>query len=208
LEISFFIKGFVIGMMVAAPLGPIGILSLQRTVSEGYLPGLFSGLGISTADAIYGSIAAFGVTAISGFLISQQLWFRLIGGAVICGFGFQVYSQAGSSKISSSTNATNCFGAYFSALILTLMNPALIISFAAIFAGLGIAYTKLNAYSALLLVVGVFSGSAIWWLILSCLARRLKMIFTESFVRRINHVSGVLIVGFGLFLVASAIFIK
>ncbi|MGD9053367.1 MAG: hypothetical protein PVG17_16035, partial [Desulfobacterales bacterium] len=79
MEISFFIKGFMIGLVVAAPLGPIGIISLQRTLSKGNLSGLFSGLGISTADAIYGALATFGVTAISSFLISQALWLKIIG---------------------------------------------------------------------------------------------------------------------------------
>jgi threonine/homoserine/homoserine lactone efflux protein len=94
LELHFFIKGFLIGFVVAAPLGPVGIISLQRTFSKGYLSGLFSGLGISTADAIYGSMAVYGVTAISSFLISQQLWLRLIGGIVICGFGLFLISSA------------------------------------------------------------------------------------------------------------------
>lgn len=192
--------------MVAAPLGPIGIISLQRTISRGYLSGLFSGLGISTADAIYSCLAAFGVTAVSSLLISQQLWFRLIGGIVICGFGIRIYSQNATPNISASTNHASCLGAYFSALVLTLMNPALIISFTAIFASLGIVYTSLTHFSTLLLIFGVFSGSAIWWVFLSGMASRLKMRFTDTFIQRINHISGVLIVGFGLLLVGSALF--
>jgi threonine/homoserine/homoserine lactone efflux protein len=202
----FFIKGFLIGLIVAAPLGPIGIISLQRTFSKGYLAGVFSGLGISTADAIYGAFAVFGVTAMSSFLLSQQLWLRIIGGMVICGFGIRIYSQAGYQKMAASANNKSCFGAYFSALVLTLVNPALIISFAAIFASLGI--TRTNHYASILLIVGVFSGSAIWWVFLSGIASRLQKRFTDSFIRKINQVSGFLIAGFGIMMVGSAIFSK
>jgi threonine/homoserine/homoserine lactone efflux protein len=195
-----------IGLVVAAPLGPIGIISLQRTLSKGYLSGLFSGLGISTADAIYGALATFGVTAISSFLMSQALWLKIIGGIVICGLGIRIYSQAGYQKMSASANNKSCLRAYFSALILTLMNPALIFSFVAIFASLGIVYTKSNPISTLLLIGGVFWGSAIWWVFLSGMARRLKTHFTESFIRKINYISGVLIAGFGLVMVGSALF--
>jgi arginine exporter protein ArgO len=113
-----------------------------------------------------------------------------------------------SQKISTSANNTSSFGAYFSALILTLMNPALIVSFAAIFAGSGIVYAKLSKFSTFVLIAGVFSGSAIWWVLLSGVASRLKTRFTDSFVRKTNHLSGVVIAGFGLFLVGSVLFMK
>jgi threonine/homoserine/homoserine lactone efflux protein len=208
LEIPFFIKGFLIGLVVAAPLGPIGIICLQRTFSRGYLSGLFSGLGISTADAIYGAFAAFGVTAMSGFLVSQQFWLRLIGGMIIGALGIRIFGQAGYQKMAASANHKSCFSAYLSALVLTLMNPALVISFAAIFASLGIVYTRSNHCSAILLVAGVFSGSAIWWVFLSGMASRLQKRFTDSFIRKINQISGLLIAGFGLMMIASAIFSK
>ena len=197
-----------IGLIVAAPLGPIGIISLQRTLSKGYLAGLFSGLGISTADAIYGALATFGVTAVSGFLLSQELWLKIIGGIVIIGLGIRVYNQAGRQKISKPVNNKSCAGAYFSALALTLMNPALIFSFIAIFTSLGIVYTNSNHFSILLLVTGVFLGSAIWWVFLSGMASRLKTQFTNSFIKKVNYISGVLIAGFGLLMVGSAVFFK
>jgi threonine/homoserine/homoserine lactone efflux protein len=208
LEIPLFIKGFLIGLVAAAPLGPIGIICLHRTFSEGYLSGLFSGLGISTADAIYGAFAVFGVTAMSGFLISQQFWLRLIGGTVIGGLGIRIFGQAGYQKMATSANHKSFFSAYLSALVLTLMNPALFISFAAIFASLGIVYNRTNHHSGILLVVGVFSGSAIWWMFLSGMASRLQKRFTDSFIRKINQISGLLIAGFGLIMIASAIFSK
>ena len=137
--------------------------------------------------------------------MSQQLWLRLIGGIVICGLGIRVYAQAGSQKIATSSNNKSYFGAYFSALVLTLMNPALIISFAVIFAGFGLVSSDSDTISTLLLIAGVFSGSAIWWVFLSGAASRLKTRFKDACIKKINHLSGVLIFGFGLFLVVSAL---
>jgi threonine/homoserine/homoserine lactone efflux protein len=108
--------------------------------------------------------------------------------------------------MSGSANHKSCAGAYFSALILTLMNPALIFSFVAIFASMGIVSTNTNHISSLLLIGGVFSGSAIWWVFLSGMASRLKTTFSESFIKKINYISGIVITGFGLVMVGSALF--
>jgi threonine/homoserine/homoserine lactone efflux protein len=204
LEVEFFIQGFFIGLSVAAPLGPIGILCLQRTFSEGHLSGLLSGLGISTADAICCFIAAFGLTALSGFLISQQLWLRLVGGAIVCILGVKIYLNAAPKKIPVSQNGSRHLGAYLSALLLTLMNPMLILSFTAIFASLGLVGVGANQYSAFTLVAGVFSGSAIWWIALSAIASVLRVNFTEKFIQKVNHFSGIVIVCFGLFVLGGS----
>lgn len=209
MEIPFFIKGFLIGFTVAAPLGPIGIISLQRTFSKGYLSGLFSGLGISTADAVYGSIAAFGVTAVSGFLVTHQLWFRIIGGIVISAYGIRIYGQSEAlNEVPAAGENKGCLGDYFSTLLLTLMNPALIVSFAAIFTGLGLVDTHTGIAPAFLAVTGIFSGSAVWRFVLSGMASRMKSKFTGALIRKINRVSGALILGFGIFILASSLFVK
>jgi threonine/homoserine/homoserine lactone efflux protein len=208
LEIPLFIKGFLIGLAVAMPLGPIGILCIQRTFSEGYLPGLFSGLGISAADAIYGGMAFFGVKALSGFLISEAVWFRLIGGIAIGVMGLRIYGRSRAEGPSPPADPSSCLGAFFSALVLTLMNPALILSFTAIFAGLGPALTTSPDASASMLISGVFSGSAVWWIALSGAVRRLKMVFTDDLIVKINRLSGAVIAGFGLAIIGSALLIK
>jgi threonine/homoserine/homoserine lactone efflux protein len=205
LEIPFFIKGFLVGFFVACPLGPIGIICLQRTFSRGYPAGLFFGLGISTADAIYAFIAALGVTAISSFVMSQQLWLRLIGGIVVFGLGIRIAGQAGKQIISPTPQNGMFWGAYFSALILALMNPAVIISFTAIFAGLGIMIVDSNYFPLFLLIAGVFSGSALWYVLLNSIASLLKRKFTDTFILKINRLSGSLIAGFGLILVGGAL---
>jgi threonine/homoserine/homoserine lactone efflux protein len=91
LELSLLIKGFIIGLAMAAPVGPVGVLSLKRSFAQGHLCGLVSGLGISTAHAIYGFLAAYSLTTISDFVLDQQLWLRFIGGIILCGIGFKTF---------------------------------------------------------------------------------------------------------------------
>jgi threonine/homoserine/homoserine lactone efflux protein len=192
---------------MAAPVGPVGILSLKRIFSSGHLCGLASGLGISTADAIYGFLAAFGLTSISNFLLTQQLGLRIIGGLILCALGIKTYFTSFSKKLSPFSDPGTYFGAYFSALLLTLLNPMLILSFAALFAGLGLVNQSTNQMTALAIVSGVFCGSAIWWVFLSGMVSMLSMKFNDTLIQKINHFSGILIVCFGVVVLGSAIFI-
>jgi threonine/homoserine/homoserine lactone efflux protein len=206
LEIIFFIKGFIIGIFVASPPGPVGTLCLRRTFSEGYISGLLSGLGVSTADAIYSFIAGFGLTGVLKFLISYQLWLRLICGIILCFLGINTFYHASSIKISTSPNSTSHVGTYMSALMLSLMNPAVIISFAALFAFMGLVGKGTNLTCSLTIVAGVFAGSACWWVILSGTVSMLNLKFNKRLIRRINHIAGILFVGFGLFMLGSTFF--
>jgi threonine/homoserine/homoserine lactone efflux protein len=165
-DIGFLLKGLFIGFSIAAPVGPIGLLCIRRTLANGRTSGLVSGLGAATADAIYGCIAGFGLTFISTLLISQQVWFRVIGGFFLCYLGLKTFfSRPAEQKASAKGNGL--ISAYASTFFLTLTNPMTILSFAAIFAGLGVASAGGNYVSAGVLVLGVFSGSALWWLLLS-----------------------------------------
>jgi threonine/homoserine/homoserine lactone efflux protein len=161
MDIIYFYKGLVIGFSIAAPVGPIGILCIKRTLTLGRWVGLASGLGAATADAIYGFIAAFGLTFISNFLIQQQTWLRLIGGAFLCYLGIKTFisQPAVSSAPSSHLSILNAYGSTF---FLTLTNPLTILSFAAIFAGLGLVNANSDYLSASITVLGVFLGSACW----------------------------------------------
>jgi threonine/homoserine/homoserine lactone efflux protein len=166
MEPSLFIKGFIIGFSIAAPVGPIGILCIQRTLSGGNLQGLVSGLGAATADALYGFIAAFGLTFISNFLVDQSIWFRLIGGLFLCYLGVRAFLKKPQEQTVSVANSTN-LSAYGTTFFLTLTNPMTILFFVGIFAGLGIVSESIHYASAGLMVIGVFAGSAAWWLLLS-----------------------------------------
>ncbi len=154
---GFYLRGLLLGFTIAATVGPMCILCIQRTFNKGYLYGLVSGMGIATADAIYGSIAAFGLTVITSFLVSEQNWIRLIGGLFLIYLGIRTILTRPAEK-AAEARANNYAGAYASTLLLTLTNPLTILSFAVIFAGLGIGATGGNYLAAALVVGGVFSG--------------------------------------------------
>jgi len=202
MEVGFLLRGLVIGFSIAAPVGPIGLLCIRRTLAEGRASGLVSGLGAATADAIYGCIAAFGLTFISKILFSQQLWLRLIGGAFLCYLGLKTFLSR-PAKQAASAQGDGLVGAYGSTFFLTLTNPMTILSFAAIFAGLGVASASGNYLSAGVLVLGVFIGSALWWLILSSGVGLFRAKFSPHGLRWVNRISGVIIAGFGLLALLS-----
>jgi threonine/homoserine/homoserine lactone efflux protein len=204
MEIGFLLRGLMIGFSIAAPVGPIGVLCIRRTLTEGRISGLVSGLGAATADAIYGCIAGFGLVFISNFLISQQLWLRLIGGAFLCYLGLKTLF-AKPAEYAASTKGIGLIGAYVSTFFLTLTNPMTILSFVAIFAGLGLANTNSNYATAGTLVLGVFIGSTLWWLLLVGGVGLFQEKFNQRGLRWVNGISGAIILGFGLFAFVSAI---
>ncbi len=190
------------GFSVAAPVGPIGVLCIRRTLAEGRASGLVSGLGAATADAIYGCIAGFGLTFISSIFISQQVWLRLVGGVFLCCLGLKTF-LARPVEQAASAEGNGLVGAYTSTFFLTLTNPMTILSFAAIFAGLGVASASGNYLSAGVLVLGVFVGSALWWLILSGGVSLFRARFSPQQLRWVNRVSGIIIMVFGLLALLS-----
>jgi threonine/homoserine/homoserine lactone efflux protein len=202
--IGFFFQGLIIGFSIAAPVGPIGVLCIRRTLAEGRASGFISGLGAATADAIYGCIAGFGLTFISSFLISQQLWFRVIGGTFLCYLGIKTLLARPAEK-AASAKGYGLAGAYASTFFLTLTNPMTILSFAAIFAGLGVGSAGGNYVFAGLLVLRVFLGSAAWWLILSGIVGVFRTKFDISGLRWVNRISGIIITGFGVLAFLSLI---
>jgi len=199
---SFFLRGLIIGFSIAAPVGPIGVLCIRRTLADGRASGLISGLGAATADAIYGSIAGFGLTFISSLLIRQQGWLRLVGGSFLCYLGLKTFF-ARPAEQPATAKGNDLLGAYASTFFLTLTNPMTILSFAAIFAGLGVGSASGNYFSAGILVLGVFIGSALWWLILSSGVGMIWKKFNPLGLRWINRISGIIITAFGLFVLLS-----
>jgi predicted secreted hydrolase/threonine/homoserine/homoserine lactone efflux protein len=202
--IDILLKGIAIGFSIAAPVGPIGVLCIRRTLSEGRTSGFVSGLGAATADAVYGCIAGFGLTFVSSFLIDQQIWIRLIGGLFLCYLGIRTFLAVPASEMAPASSS-GLIGAYGSTLVLTLTNPLTILSFAAIFAGLGIADTGGDYGAAAALVLGVFVGSGLWWLLLSSIASVLRSQFNTRALLWINRVSGFIILVFGLIALSSLV---
>jgi threonine/homoserine/homoserine lactone efflux protein len=201
---SFLLRGLAIGFSIAAPVGPIGVLCIRRTLAEGRASGLVSGLGAASADAIYGSVAGFGLTFISSFLVSHQMWLRLIGGVFLCYLGLRTF-LARPAEETTPPGGDGLGAAYASTFFLTLTNPMTILSYAAVFAGLGLASTAGNYASAGALVSGVFLGSALWWLLLSSGIGAFRERFNPRSLRWVNVVSGAIITAFGLSAILSTL---
>lgn len=204
MDLNFLLQGLIIGFSIAAPVGPIGILCIRRTLNGGRISGLVSGLGAATADSIYGCVAGFGLAFISNFLVKQQIWLHLIGGAFLCYLGIKTLLAKPANQ-AAAARENGLLGEYASTFFLTLTNPMTIISFAAIFAGLGLASTRGNYGSAGILVLGVFMGSALWWLVLSSGVGIFRKKFNTNSLQWVNRISGLIITGFGLFALLSAI---
>jgi threonine/homoserine/homoserine lactone efflux protein len=190
-------KGVAIGFSIAAPVGPIGVLCIRRSLRDGMAAGFAAGLGAATADAAYGAVAGFGLTAVSGFLIAHRFWIGLFGGTFLCSLGARAFlsrpaSEAAPEKVGSLASA------YASTLILTLANPATILSFAVIFAAFGLGAT-IDTRAAASLVLGVFAGSALWWFILSGGTSLVRSRVSPAWMLAVNRVSGAVLIAFGIY---------
>jgi|HubBroStandDraft_1064217.scaffolds.fasta_scaffold150924_2 threonine/homoserine/homoserine lactone efflux protein len=193
----FILKGLAIGFSIAAPVGPIGVLCIRRSLRDGMAAGLVSGLGAATADAAYGAVAGFGLTAISGFLIGQKFWIGLLGGAFLCYLGVRTFLSRPTEE-SAPERGGSLIAAYASTLFLTLANPATILSFAVIFATFGLG-AAIDYPAASSLVLGVFLGSALWWLILSGSVSLVRSRMDSARMRMVNRLSGAVLVAFGVY---------
>ena len=234
MSLLFLFKGLLLGFSVAAPVGPIGILCINRTVNKNFTSGFVSGLGAATADLFYGLIAGFGLTVISNFLLSQKLWINLVGIAFLLYLGLKTITKKdngskllenlpGFKNLEGLNNNNNLnlkskkeqemkfdnsadnglFKDYLSTLFITITNPLTILFFLAVFAGLGMSGSINGLYSPILLVTGVFLGSCSWWLILSCITHKLKTRINSRMLKRIDLLSGILLLFFGLLLLIN-----
>ena len=203
---ELFFRGVVIGFAIAAPVGPIGMLVIRRTLAVGRLLGLITGLGAAAADALYGCVGAFGLTFISSFLMGYAFWTKLVGGAFLCYLGISTF-RAKSAESSSEPNSRVLYAnAFLTTLLLTLTNPATILSFMAVFAGLGLGMNSGDYGAAGIVVAGVFTGSAIWWLVLSGSVALVRHKLTLNSMNWITRGSGLFLTGFGLYALSSTLF--
>ena len=196
------LRGVVLGFAVAAPVGPIGVLCIRRSLAEGRTVGFVVGLGAATADAVYGAVAGFGLTIVSTFLVDQRAWLRLAGGLFLCYLGLRTLVARPPEEAAEGGRGGGLIGAYASTFFLTLTNPATILSFAAIFAAVSV---RTGALTVVPLIVGVFLGSASWWLLLSTGASLFRGMVGPRGMRTVNVVSGAAILAFGLAAVGAGI---
>jgi putative LysE/RhtB family amino acid efflux pump len=190
-----FLKSLIIGLAVAAPMGPIGILIVRRTLVRGFAGGLEGGAGVAVADSTYAAMAAFGLTAVTALLVDAQLWLQLGGGLVLLWLGWRILRrpvpEAGADEASVG-------GGFFTLFALTLANPATILSFVAIFASLGPLTAGDDWLGAAVMTLGVFLGSLLWWIVLVGGVSLMRKRLSAGVMRWLNLGSGCLIMVFGM----------
>ena len=192
------LQGLIIGFCIAAPVGPINLLCLRRSLVDGRRVGFISGLGAAAADSVYGAIAALGLTAITDFLILHRPWLQLFGGIFMCGLGLEMmWKRPVRRETNAPLHVSRMRDAFVSTFLLTLPNPMTIIAFTGVFAGLGLGWQTDGALGTLELIGGVFLGSSMWWLVLTLLAGTFGRHIDDGTLRWINFGAGLIIAAFG-----------
>jgi threonine/homoserine/homoserine lactone efflux protein len=192
---DFFFKGIILGFAIAAPVGPIGVLCIRRTLQYGRLSGIASGLGAAVADMLFAVIAVFGLDLVSDFLLSWQFWLRILGGIFLVFWGLRIFFAKPDDKVKPITHVT-LVKDFFSTFLLTISNPLTIFSFLAIFVGLGV--IKNIAGQGGWLILGIFLGSCLWWGILSEGVAFVRKRVGHNFMTWLNRIAGLVIIGFGI----------
>ncbi len=190
-----FAKGILIGVAVAAPVGPIGLLCIQRTLTDGLPTGLATGLGAALADGVFGAIAAFGLASISDQLMAHQDPLRIVGGLVLFVLAYRSWYRAPPEMPSAPVHVRAAAG-FGTGLAVTLSNPMTIMGFVGIFAALGLSELNAGPVSATQMVLGVLTGSGIWWLGLCAGTQALKPRFGPQSLAWTNRAAALLLVGF------------
>ena len=202
MTIHLLLQGMIMGFVVAVPVGPLGLLCINRALLMGRLCGLFSGFGVATADALAAGIAALGISLVSGFLSDHQVILRFIGGIFLCYLGLKIY-QTEPRQQPAASNVSGLLGAYVTTFLLTFSNPVTVLSFIAICAGWGIESLKGHYLAAAILTIGVFIGSALWWVALFIGLTVFRDKFNMQALGWIHRVSGATIAAFGIVVLLS-----
>jgi threonine/homoserine/homoserine lactone efflux protein len=195
---EIFLQGWVVGFIIASPLGPVGVLCIRRTLTESRLVGLLTVLGAATADAFYGLVAGLGLTAVSHALLAHRTPLRLSAGLFLLIIGVRMLRSQSPDASGGATKTRTLAGAFFSTLFLMLANPFIILSFLAVFAALGLHEAGIGILAAGWLFAGIFLGSAAWWLIFSLAKSWLRGHLQRGGLRVINLTAGTLICSFAL----------
>jgi threonine/homoserine/homoserine lactone efflux protein len=202
MPVHLFIQGILIGFVVAVPVGPLGLLCINRALAMGALCGLCSGLGVASADALAAGIAALGITLISTFLIAHETALRLLGGIFLFYLGCKIFRTRPAAQLPTN-NIGGLFSAYATTFLLTFSNPVTILSFVAIYAGWGVQSLRQHYLSAAILTSGVFTGSALWWILLFGGMTLYRDLVDARVIGVIHKVSGTIIAAFGLIVLLS-----
>lgn len=189
-------SGLTIGLSIAAPIGANGLLCINRSLLQGTLTEFVSGLGAASAHLLYSSIAGLGLGFISGILTGQEFLLKTVGGLFLCYLGIKIFLKK-TPKKNVPIQKVSLKTAYLSTLLLALTNPQTVFSFLGLFSSAGVIEPE-NSLSAAIMLVGVFLGSAFWWLFVSVSVSSISKWVTPKRMRYFNFLSGVAIVSFGL----------
>ena len=203
-DLDLLVRTFVIGVVVAAPVGAMGVLCIQRVLAHGWSAGLATGAGIATADAVYASLAAFGLTAVSTWIIDYQARLRVVGGMALIYLGWRAMVKPPSNRAATAADSPRFLPLYSSALGLTLTNPMTIMAFAAVFASAGLVAAA-GVSSALTVTFGVACGSLAWWLTLTTVVWAVRHAVSDRAMVWVNRVSGGVIMVFGLLAIVTGV---
>ena len=188
-------RGIAAGLAISAPVGPVNVLCISRTITKGWRAGVISGLGAAAADTIYGAIAGFSISFIIGFLVKELFWLRLFGGMLLIGIGIVYYCKH--PRPLDAAGKETGHSDLVSAMLLNLTNPTTVLSFLAVLAVLGLGQHRSRVLS-LVLVLGIFAGSMLWWIILAAIANYFRDRFNERSMVWMNRIAALAIGGFGV----------
>lgn len=196
-EVDLLIRGIIVGLMIAMPVGPVNILCIHRTIEGGWKSGVISGLGAAAADMFYGAVAGFSITLVVQFLVREQFWIRFFGGILLVIVGIWYFFKRPESLDAQTQDRASAYSDLRLTFLLTLTNPTTVLSFLAILAALGIGHQR-QWWLTVFLVGGIFCGSMLWWIVLGSIVNLFRDRFNDRSLRLMNRFAGLLIVGFGI----------
>ena len=203
-DVALFARMVVIGVVIAAPVGAMAMLLVQRTLAHGWRAGAATGAGIATADGTYAALAAFGVTAVSQWLVTYQTWFRIVGGLALIWLGWRALRTPPTHRAADARDSVRLAPLYTSAVGLTLTNPMTIMAFAAVFASAGLV-AQAGPGSALAVTLGVACGSMLWWLALTTGVWAVRHAVSDRSMLVVNRISGAVLIAFGVLAIVAGI---
>jgi threonine/homoserine/homoserine lactone efflux protein len=195
-DLELLSKGVLAGLAISAPVGPVNVLCISRTLSKGRMAGVISGLGAAMADTVYGAVAGFSISFVIQFLIREEFWIRLCGGSLLIAIGILYYFKKPQS-LGGDDKSSSPHSEFVSAFFLNLTNPTTVLSFLALLAALGMGHHRAR-WLTLLLIAGIFAGAMLWWIILAAATSRFRDRFDDKAMRWMNRIAGLAIGGFGI----------
>ena len=191
-------RGIAIGFAIAAPIGPVGVFCINKAMADGRAAAIVAGLGAALADTIFGAVVGLGLGTVSLFLSQHQLVLKLAGGLFMAALGLKTWLAAFAPAVCMpSVRGPAMWRDFAATFLITITNPATILGVMGVFAALGTSAKPAGVAESWLLVLGVFAGSTLWWLVLSTLASAARSRFTPERMRLFNHLSGALLMVFG-----------